>query len=278
MSMQALQILHKKHARCIACQLFRFMHWKIPSMVAFALALVTSQAQFSDYVMSYWPGTGTGTLTNAIAAIGSPASADPFHPPTLDSQVVSIGAGGSLTLGFNAPVPNGVGYDLNFFGNSSFFVTTGGITDGTVIGNSSGQARIWLSEDGVDFYRLGFFNTPLIDDLYPTDSEGDFHRAMPALISASEFAGRDLAGVRALYNGSAGGVPINFDWAEDAGGNPVHLNSVSLLRIENPFGPTFDLDAVAVVPEPSSYAILGSAVVAALAMRRRMPKGQPRTI
>src|SRR5690349_700550 len=68
------------------------------------------RAQFANSVISYERGTGfSPNYTNAGAALGGPASGSgvtPFAPPFSTSQIVSIGAGGSLTLQFNAPILN----------------------------------------------------------------------------------------------------------------------------------------------------------------------------
>src|SRR5258705_441870 len=109
---------------------------KVLSMLALAgfsfIPLIT-QAQFASGVISYNPGSGfSPNFTNSSAALGAPASGSgitPFAPPFSASQIVSIGAGGSLTLQFNTPIinnpANAYGIDMMIFGNSFFVVTSG---------------------------------------------------------------------------------------------------------------------------------------------------------
>src|SRR5690348_9508853 len=81
------------------------------------------RAQFANAVISYDHGTGfAANFTNSNAALGAPASGSsvtPFAPPFSTSQIVSVGAGGSLTLQLSAPIVNNpanpFGVDLLIF-------------------------------------------------------------------------------------------------------------------------------------------------------------------
>src|SRR4029077_7215417 len=107
--------------------------WLAPTMV---------RAQFANTIVSYQPGTGAAAnFTNSSAALGAPAaggSVTPFAPPFSNTQIVSVGTGGSLTLQFNSPIAdnpgNPYGIDFLIFGNS-FFVASGGTGTNT---NTSG--------------------------------------------------------------------------------------------------------------------------------------------
>ena len=86
---------------------------KLPLMLAFAsLSLVpfATRAQFASAVISYDRGTGfAANFTNSNAALGAPVSSSgvtPLAPPFSTSQLVSIGATGSLTLQLSTPVIN----------------------------------------------------------------------------------------------------------------------------------------------------------------------------
>src|SRR6476620_2929045 len=109
-------------------------------------------AGFADAVLSYNPGTGYATefgsgigFTNSTAALGEPSRitpgqfggpVDPFNPPYLKEQLVSVGAGGNLTLGFNSPILNSAsnpfGMDFIIYGNAGFMITNGNFTGGGV--------------------------------------------------------------------------------------------------------------------------------------------------
>src|SRR5438067_13590558 len=113
------------------------------SKVCFVLASLglfvslTARAQYADAVISYSAGAGFSPgFTNPAAALGEPSRltpgtfggpVDPFDPPYLSSQLVSIGAGGSLTVKFARPIlnhpRNRFGIDFIIFGNSGFIIT-----------------------------------------------------------------------------------------------------------------------------------------------------------
>ena len=126
-----------------------------------ALACYNSQATaadpWADHVVSYVQGTGVGNdfvtgnpVNNPLTALGEPTrfTSDPanFGGPTTpfssayrDDEIVSIGAGGSLTLQFDEPVVdhplNPFGFDLLVFGNAFYsldfgtFLATGAVDD-----------------------------------------------------------------------------------------------------------------------------------------------------
>lgn len=235
--------------------------------ILFALALagfvVTSRAAdgrivngFADAVVSYNPGTGfVAGFTNAHAVVGEPSQVtpgdfggpvDPFDPPFLSSQIVSIGAGGSLTVRFREGIEsrgsNPFGIDFIIFGNSGFIITNDTdddfnfigtpATDGSLFGENDGATRVSVSNDGRTFYVLNPALAPTVDGLFPTEGSGDFHTPVdPALMSA-DFSGQTLEGIHALYDGSAGGTGYDLSWAQDANGHPVRLREIHYIRVE----------------------------------------------
>src|SRR5262249_8442525 len=158
----------------------RMFHSKLLVLALAGVCIeVSVSAQYASSVVSYVPGIGFAAgYTNPAAALGEPpritpgtfgGPVDPFDPPYLRSQLVSLGAGGSLTVKFSTPVLNHplnrFGIDLIIFGNA-FFVVTNAIdpvtfeyigtpaTDGSIFGNAAGATRVSVSRDGDLFYEL----------------------------------------------------------------------------------------------------------------------------
>src|SRR5438105_579724 len=158
-----------------ANQIERSAMKKLPLMLALASLFVSSvsRAQFAGTVISYDHGTGfAANYTNSNAALGAPASGSgvtPFAPPFSTSQLVSIGAGGSLTLQLSTPVVNDpanpFGIDLLIFGNSFFVVTNGSGSSARTSGaifTSSGSTRVEVSEDGLTWFTLDPSRAPIV--------------------------------------------------------------------------------------------------------------------
>src|SRR5437879_8348137 len=148
-----------------------------------------SLAQFADSVVSYTSGSGVAAnFANPNAVLGEPARVnpfgepvDPFDPPYGTNQIVSLGAGGSLTLHLDTPVVNDpshpFGIDFIVFANAGFNITNGdfsggGITDGSLFGNNpnAGGTLVSVSADGLNFFRLDPSPARGIDGLYPPDA------------------------------------------------------------------------------------------------------------
>src|ERR1041384_611947 len=113
-------------------------------ILASAMANSLAQtSQFADSIIAYNPGRGFVTefgsglgYTNASAALGQPSRitpgpfggpVDPFNPPYLRDQIVSMGEGGSLTVRFSTPIrhlaTHPFGRDFMVFGNAGFTIT-----------------------------------------------------------------------------------------------------------------------------------------------------------
>jgi hypothetical protein len=233
----------------------------LPLALAGCLALSpNAHAQFAGSVVAYDPGTGFAAgFTNASAALGAPASGGgvtPFAPPFSKSQIVSIGAGGEITLQLASPwthdSAHAYGLDLNIFANQ-FFVSSGGDVSGLFFHAAS--ALVQVSQDGATWFTLNPALAPQVGQLFPTDGNGNPTIPVDPSLTLSSFTGQNLAGIRTLYNGSAGGTAYSFAWAQDANSNSVSLPSVDLIRLEVASG-VVDLDAISTVPEPIPWKLL----------------------
>ena len=232
------------------------------AIASFLIVPAIVHAQFADSVAAYTPGSGvSASYTNASRALGAPTTfigyqnSDPFNAPYSSSHLVSVGAGGSLTLQFSTPIVNDsanpFGLDFIIFGNSGFIITNGnysggGITDGSLYGSNPGATRVSVSADGVNFYTLNPALAPPVDGYFPADSAGDFLRPVNPALTSANFSGLDLTGIRALYNGSGGGTGYNLAWAQDTNGNFVSLPIARYVRIAVLSGKS-EVDAVAKV-------------------------------
>ena len=238
---------------------------------------VITRAQFASSVVSYTEGSGVNSGYNdPTSALGAPSTetmdpiygsspVDPFDAPYLSSQIVGIGTGGSMTLQFNTPIENNpanpFGMDFIIFGHAGFNITNGdysggGITDGSLYTGGTSDVRVSVSSDGSTFYTLNPVFAPQVDGLFPTDGSGNPFLPVNPSLTASDFAGQDLAGIRALYSGSAGGAAFDLAWAIDSNGQSVSLSSVSYVRLDvlNDGTPAY-IDAISIVPEPATWTL-----------------------
>ena len=243
-------------------------------VLASVFVSITVQGQFATSVVSYSPGIGFAPgFTNAAAALGEPSRTTPgvfggpvddFDPPYLATQLVSIGAGGSLTVKFDKPIlnhPNNrFGIDFIVFGDSGFIITNAfdpvtfdwvgtPATDGSLFGNNRGASRVSVSHDGIIFYELDPARAPGVDGLLPTDGSGDFHTPADPTLTPTDFAGLTEEGIRALYYGSAGGAGYDLDWAVDSAGKPVFIQAINYVRLEVLSGKA-EVDGIAAVFVP----------------------------
>lgn len=238
---------------------------------------------FSSFIVSYAPGTNPiPGYTNPLVALGEPArfTPDPDFPSAVTpfasaykpEQVVSLGAGGSLVLGFDQPIVNDpshlFGIDLLVFSNS-FFYDPDTFGD-TAVAMFAGGGTVEVSQDGTTWHTI-----PAVaaEGLFPTLGYSDLTNAFATTPGAvpSDFTkpvnpafdpfGKTFAQIAAAYDGSGGGAGVDLGAAG--------LSSVQFVRISNPVGApmTIEVDAVSVVPVPGSGVVLGAAAL--LISRRR---------
>jgi hypothetical protein len=246
-------------------------------------------ANFASSVLNYTTGTGHATnYINPATALGAPSLTNdfgtitPFNPAYSTNDLVSIGAGGSLTLGFSTPVLNDpgnpFGIDLLVFGNDGFVDNDfpNGLTTaaGDLFSNAfgtPGTSKVFVSADNVSYYELlpPLWASARVDTLFPTDAEGMLGLPVNPALNQASFGTTNLAGIRSLYAGSGGGTGFDLAWAVDTNGAPVALGSISYVRIDV-LGSKVEVDAVmAAVPEPSTWAMGALGIAGLLAVYRR---------
>jgi len=265
-----------------------------------ALAATTGIAlanPFASTLISYDAGSNpTVGYSDALTALGSPerftgegifpGGVTPFNPSWGTDELVSIGSGGHLTLGFDAEITNSAsnafGIDLIVFSNSGFIDTSWSDADpsndgsGLVGPNPSifgagGEATIQISSDGSSWHTasitaLDLFPTLGYSDFdLPTPGsigliESNFTQAMDPSILLSDFADLSFVDLVSLYNGSGGGIGIDIA--------STGLDSASFVRFLNESGQAFEVDGVAVVPSPSAFLLLTFGSLAASRRRR----------
>ena len=227
---------------------------------------------FVDDIVEYEEGLNPSAgYTNAEAALGQPerftgedtpfpAAVTPFSPPFGSDEIVSVGAGGWITLHFNTPVRNDpanpFGIDLIIFGNAGFI--DGDYPNGVVaglFGNDGGFIEV--SMNGVDWIEIPGIQA---DAMFPTqgwvDSEGpfdlnpgtipsNFQLPVDPSLTFDDVVNLDYEQLVKLYNGSGGGAGIDLE--------VTGLNQVNYVRIYSPLdgGISFEIDAVVDARNPA---------------------------
>jgi len=245
------------------------------------LSVFSARAQFASSVMDYHSGTGFAAgFTNAAAALGAPAAGSavtPLAPPYAKTQLVSIGAGGDITLQLSTPVTSNpadpYGIDFILFGNQ-FFVSSGSEVSGLY--DHAASILVQVSPDDVNWYTLNPALAPQPGTLFPTDGSGNPQIPVNPALTLASFTGRNLAGIESLYAGSAGGTGYALDWALNADNQPAGLASADYLRLAVQSG-VLDLDAVSVVPEPTTWSLLPAGLGLLWLARRIKNRRQPRS-
>jgi hypothetical protein len=274
--------------------------------VWFAVVALASHAaaQYAASVVSYSPGTTPApAFTMAAAALGSPERfsgegvfpgvVSPFSPPFLNTEIVSVGVGGHLTLRLsNYALPQAVGPEIGVFEN---FGLVDVVFPNGQAGNPAGgfgppdSALVEVSENGTSWASLGnvVFDVPAngyadLTDPYsatagnvPSDFQQPFAGGLASFNGLKYFdaAATDILDVLA---GSGGGK-----WIDISGSG---LAQVGFIRFSLPTGgsagPTlnFEIDGVSVshaalggvvVPEPCSLLSLWLAPIGLSMARRR---------
>jgi len=240
-------------------------------------------AIFASSVVSYDPGsTPAPGYTHPAAALETPNGLagqatifqnvlSAFSPPFGLDEIVSIGAGGHLTLQFPTTIEIGPGADVGVFTNA-------GLIDVNLFNGQAGTpantfgsdtATIEVSSEGQQWVSLGetTFNIPsnFYPDAGPYDADpgsqlADFGQPFTPAGGLSAFDGLGYTRIVSLLDGAGGGTWLDL--------SPTGLSEVGFVRFSVAFG-NFELDAVSIAngkastttPEPSTLGILGMGLV-----------------
>lgn len=224
-----------------------------PALIA-VLATTSCFAWSSDFaasVISYNQGANAPRI-EPNTALGAPSTVATASVPEI-IDIVSVGIGGQLTLGFDRQIPNEAGYDLIVFGNAMY---QGGGVNYVFQEPATIEVGVDVNGNGYDasdpFYRIKGSDNPAYSmgavdltknpiwgygDCTPTDGTGN-----PRLPDDPFISG--------ITPGSAGGDAINLDWTVDGSGKSVILDHADFVRFTpalNITGYSPEIDAVSIV-------------------------------
>jgi hypothetical protein len=245
---------------------------------------IARAAASADAVVQYTAGTAPTGYQAPSAALGelnpdTNAGNDfgygaltPFNAVWQGSQMVGIGAGGTLTLHLaqtagSIGVHTGVGLNNKSPGN-------GQNTDPASAYTNPRQSFVEVSTDGVVFVPIGvvdfdipsnYFDQGITSPTFqgsPGTRAADFGKPFDGVMG--DFDGKDWAGTLDVLGGSMGGEWLHVSSILPAGANFVRFG-VPLGQVDPMY-----VDAVAVVPipEPTSAIVLATACALVLGSRR----------
>ena len=245
----------------------------------------------ASQVISYTPGTGAiPGYTTSAAALGLPTAdttfglLTPFNAAFDPSQIVGIGAGGSLVLKLSEPVSTGAGLTLGVHaavGLADYSYPNGQAGDGSpsfpLLYTGPRTATLSVSSDDITFKPVGTFTFDNPTNYYsqgidtpglqfvPDDSNQVADFAQPFSGTSASFTNEGWTQVLSTLDGSAGG-----NWFNLSG---LGLSSVSYVEFTVPDGDVMYVDSVVgdpvSVPEPATLAIFP---VASLLLLKRPRK------
>jgi hypothetical protein len=253
----------------------------LSGVVGVAVSSAAVASPFATSWSNFVPGTGgSATYSDPAAALGSPTrftgvqfgfpgAVTPFNPPFDPGDIVSIGKGGSLVLGFDHEVwnrpSNPFGVDFIVFGNW-FYVDGGGFASGKF---GARNATIEVSKNGTDWFlvpganptsgyaTLGYSDLASPYESAPGAVPTDFTKAVDPSFDP---IGKTYAQIVAGYNGSGGGTGVDF-----AATGLDFIRFVRLTNLSDSPG-SLNIDAIAAVPSPVTASLF---VIATLIAPRR---------
>lgn len=239
----------------------------------------------ADVVVGYYPGKDNpdSSFEHPEAALGELngdtgyGGLNPFNPPFAASDIVVLGPGGYLTLHTAVPFRT-AGLNLGVFVNNGLVDVSedgsGEVGPTPAYFSPVPRARVSVSADNVNWEYLNggdviSFDKPTnvyldqeISDYYQPLGEKKAEMAKPWDGELADLANLNYGGIRAEFDGAAGGNWLNLDG--------LTLGEAEYVRFQAPDDARMVVDAIATteaVPEPSvTLALLGGAF---LVMRRR---------
>lgn len=271
-----MRLFSRRLAHCFLCT----SHVSILLPLLCATHVDAIETPFATLVIAFNAGVGGAFgYTNASSVLGSPERytgeglipqcVTPYQPPFLQSEIISLGVGGAITIAFDHDVVNdprnAFGVDLLVFGNA-FFSDQGGAI---VAGLASEAGSIDVSQDGVTWIHVlgvgpeslfptrGFLDTSAyatIAGSMPTD----FTKPVDPSLTMKDLIGLDYDALQLEYGNSGGGVGIDLA--------TLQLEWIRFVRVRGASvsGQSPEVDAFAdVSPEGAIEDLNGDGVVGA---------------
>ncbi|MEM1331296.1 MAG: hypothetical protein AAGG07_12120 [Planctomycetota bacterium] len=230
--------------------------WYASSVIEYDAGDAASSA-FND------PNSALGVPTSFSNASFGSFPTTGFQAAAGTSELVTVGRGGSLTLGFDRVIrddaSNPFGIDLIVYGNAFYVASSFGDPSSTVTGvfaeggtiELSADGNTWVTVSGVEadggFATLGYADA--IDPFGSTPGSvlSDFRTPVDP---GFDPIGKTYAELLAGYAGGAGGTGIDLAW--------VGLSEARFIRITNAIDAlgTPEIDGVAIVPAPPAILAL----------------------
>ena len=257
------------------------------SVLLYSIGVVEQAvAQYAAAVVSYDAGTTPASgYTNPSVALGEPERytgegvfpgiVSPFSPPFLNSEIVSVGEGGHITLKLSHFVMPQAGLEIGVFENAGLEMDFANFTAMDPISTfGDDHAFVEVSANGINWKSLSptaiYFNRP--SNGY-TDLSDPFSSVPGSALALADFQqpfDADLSEFAGLPYSDPSGPDVLEVLAGSGGGTWLDISSTGLPRVGyirfsvaddfTGIGQNFELDAVSIahgavgspVPEPAT--------------------------